>query len=104
MGLRRFALGKNIPIATGNLSDSLLFLRDGKWISLRVPYPMGFFVKQIDGHVDDPRAGWKGKRLWTTSANRTPWHLEGGRGTKAKVIKLLLRPTPLAEVRTPASV
>ena len=92
-----FGLGKNIPIATGNLSDSLLFLRDGKWITLRVPYPMGFFVKQIDGRVDDPRAGWKGKGLWTTSANRTPWHLEGGRGTRAKVIKLQLRPTPLAK-------
>ena len=30
-------LGKNMPIATGNLSDSLLILRDGKWITLRVP-------------------------------------------------------------------
>ena len=92
-----FGLGMNIPIATGNLSDSLLFLRDGKWTTLRVPYPMGFFVKQIDGRIDDPRAGWKGKGLWTTSANRTPWHLEGGKGTKAKVIKVQLRPNPLAK-------
>jgi hypothetical protein len=91
-----FGLGKNIPIATGNLSDSLLFLRDGKWVTMRVPYPMGFFVKQVDGRFDDPKAGWKGKGLWTTSANRTPWHLEGGRGTHGKVVKFQLRPDPLA--------
>jgi hypothetical protein len=92
-----FGLGRNIPIATGNLSDSLLFLRNGRWVTMRVPYPMGFFVKQIDGRFDDPRGGWKGKGLWTTSANRTPWHLEGGRGTRAKVIKFQLRPDPLAK-------
>ena len=92
-----FGLGRNIPIATGNLSDSLLFLRDGKWVTARVPYPMGFFVKQVDGRIDDPKAGWKGKGLWTTSANRTPWHLEGGKGTRAKVIKFQLRPDPLAK-------
>ena len=89
-------LGKNMPVATGNLSDSLLFLRDGRWVTLRVPYPMGFFVKQLDGRVDDPKAGWKGTGVWTTSANRTPWHLEGGKGTRPKVIKLQLRPDPLA--------
>ena len=88
--------GKNTPIATGNLSDALLILRDGKWIVARVPYPMGFFVKQLDGRIDDPRAGWKGKGLWTTSANRTPWHLEGGKGTKPKVYKFQVRPDPLA--------
>jgi hypothetical protein len=38
----------------------------------------------------------KGKGLWTTSANRTPWHLEGGKGTRAKVVKFELRPDPLA--------
>jgi hypothetical protein len=92
-----FGLGKNIPIATGNLSDSLLFLKDGKWITLRVPYPMGFFVKQIDGRIDDPTAGWKGKGLWTASATRTTWHLEGGKGTRPKLVKLQLRPTPLAK-------
>ena len=90
-------LGRNIPVATGNLSDSLLFLRDGQWVTLRVPYPMGFFVKQLDGRIDDPRAGWKGKGLWTTSANRAPWHLEGGKGTRPKVIKFQLRPDPLAK-------
>jgi hypothetical protein len=90
-------LGRNLPIATSNLGDGLLLLKDRKWVTLRVPYPMGFFVKQLDGRIDDPNAGWKGKGVWTTSANRTPWHLEGGKGTKPKVIKLQYRPSPLAK-------
>ena len=92
-----FGLGRNIPIATGNLSDSLLFLKDGRWITLRVPYPMGFFVKQIDGRIDDRNASWKGKGLWTASASRATWHLEGGKGTRPKLVKLQLRPNPLAK-------
>jgi len=89
--------GRNVPIATGNLSDALLILRDGTWVVLRVPYPMGFFVKQLDGRIDDPRGGWKGRGLWTTSANRTPWHLEGGKGTRPKAFKFQLRPDPVAK-------
>jgi hypothetical protein len=92
-----FGLGRNMPIATGNLSEALLFLKDGKWVTARVPYPMGFFVKQVDGRIDDAKAGWKGKGLWTTYANRTPWHLEGGKGTRGKAVKFQMRPDPLAK-------
>ena len=46
-------------------------------IELRVPYPMGFFAKGLDGRIDDPNAGWKGRGLWVTSGNRTPAHIEG---------------------------
>jgi hypothetical protein len=49
----------------------------GRIIELRVPYPMGFFAKQVDGRIDDPNAGWKGRGLWVTSGNRTPFHIEG---------------------------
>jgi hypothetical protein len=91
-----FGLGKDIPIATGNNSDSLHVLVDGKFIQLRVPYPMGFFAKGMDGRIDDPNAGWKGRGLWSTYGNRTPFHNEGGKGTKPKVVKLQLRPDPLA--------
>jgi len=52
-------------------------LLGGHVIELRVPYPMGFFAKNIDGRIDDPSAGWKGRALWTTSRNRTPVHIEG---------------------------
>ena len=49
----------------------------GKIVELRVPYPMGFFAKGVDGRIDDPNAGWKGKGLWVTSGNRAPAHIEG---------------------------
>jgi hypothetical protein len=89
-------LGRNVPIATGNLNDALFALVDGKFVTLRVPYPLGFYAKWADGRIDDPSAGWKGKGLWATTGTRTPFHLEGGKGTRPKVIKFQLRPDPLA--------
>ena len=64
--------------------------------SLRVPYPMGFYSKGLDGRVDDPKAGWKGKGLWATYGTRTPFHGEGGKGDTSKVVHFQLRPDPLA--------
>ena len=90
-------LGKNIPIITGNSSDSLLALVNGKFITLRVPYPMGFFAKGMDGRFDDPKTGWKGKGVWTTWGNRTPFHSETGKGTSPKVVHFQIRPDPLAD-------
>ena len=49
---------------------------DGKWVTLRVPYPIGFFAKGLDGRIDDPDARWKGRGVWVTSGNRTPAHIE----------------------------
>ena len=92
-----FGLGKDVPIATGNLNDALLAMVDGKFVTLRVPYPMGFYAKWMDGRIDDPKAGWKGKGLWATFGNRTPFHIEGGKGTKSKVLHFQLRPDPLAK-------
>ena len=48
-------LGANTPIGTGNFSDSLHALTYGKVVQLRVPYPMGFFAKGVDGRIDDPK-------------------------------------------------
>ncbi len=90
-------LGKDVPIATGNLNDAQIALVDGKFVTLRVPYPMGFYAKWMDGRIDDPKAGWKGRGLWSTTGNRTPFHLEGGKGTRPKVVKFQLRPDPLAK-------
>ena len=89
-------LGANVPIATGNANEGLLALVDGKFVILRVPYPLGFYAKGMDGRIDDPNAGWKGRGIWTTTGNRTPFHLEGGKGTRPKVVHLQLRPDPLA--------
>jgi hypothetical protein len=93
-----FGLGKNVPIATGNGNDALLALLpdSGKFVVLRVPYPMGFYAKGMDGRIDDPKAGWKGKGLWATYGTRTPFHAEGGKGTTSKVLHFQLRPDPLA--------
>jgi hypothetical protein len=89
-------LGKNVPIATGNLNDALLALVDGKFVTLRVPYPIGYFTKWMDGRIDDPNAGWKGKSLWSTYSTRAMFHLETGKGTLPKVVRFQLRPDPLA--------
>ncbi len=91
-----FGLGENVPINTGNESEALLALKDGEFIVMRVPYPMGFYTKWMDGRIDDPNAGWKGRGLWTTVSTRAPFHMEGGKGTTSKVFKFQLRPDPLA--------
>jgi hypothetical protein len=91
-----FGLGNNVPIATGNMNDALLALVDGKFVVLRVPYPIGYFTKWMDGRIDDPDAGWKGKELWTTYSTRAMFHLETGKGTLPKVVRFQLRPDPLA--------
>ena len=90
-------LGRNIPINTGNASEGLLVLKGGKWIVLRVPYPLGFYTKWLDGRIDDPKAGWKGRGLWATVSTRGPFHMEGGQGTTSKVMHFQLRPDPLAK-------
>jgi hypothetical protein len=89
-------LGKNTPIITGNSSDSLIALVNGKFVILRVPYPLGFFAKGMDGRFDDPSGGWKGKGVWTTWGTRTPFHSETGKGTMPKVVHFQIRPDPLA--------
>ena len=90
-------LGANVPINTGNASEGLLVLKDGKWIVLRVPYPTGYYTKWLDGRIDDPKAGWKGRGLWSTVSTRAPFHMETGKGTTSKVVRFQLRPDPLAK-------
>ncbi len=89
-------LGKNVPIATGNLNGALLALVDGKFVILRVPYVIDYFTKGVDGRIDDANAGWKGRELWTTYSTRTMFHLETGKGTLPKVVRFQLRSDPLA--------
>ncbi|MBX9826488.1 MAG: carboxypeptidase-like regulatory domain-containing protein [Xanthobacteraceae bacterium] len=91
-----FGLGRNVPWATGNANESLMALVDGAWLNFVVPYPMGFYAKWMDGRIDDPNAGWKGRGVWATYGTRAPFHLETGKGTRPKVVKFQLRPDPLA--------
>ncbi len=80
-----FGLGKDIPIATGNLNDSLLALVDGKFVNLRVPYPHGF-LRQVVGRPHrrsqsrDGRAKDYGRR--PARARRSTWRAVKGRNPK----------------------
>ena len=90
-------LGANVPMATGNLFDGVHALVSNKFVTLRIPYPLGFYTKGFEGRIDDPKAGWKGRGLWVPSGDRTPWHKEGGQGTKPLVVHFQLRDSPLAK-------
>ncbi len=89
-------LGENVPISTANLNDGFAALKDGRMIMLRIPYPLGFFAKGLDGRIDDPNAGWKGRGLWSTNGDRTPWLMEGGKGSRPRAVHIQVRPDPLA--------
>jgi hypothetical protein len=90
--------GANTPIATGSNSDALLVLdpESGDWTTLRVPYPLGFYHRGLDGRIDDPAAGWKGRGLWANYGSHLIWHTEGGKGTVGKAVQFQIRPDPLA--------
>jgi hypothetical protein len=90
--------GKNTPMATGSNSDAILVLDPdtGKWTKLRVPYPLGFYHRGLDGRIDDPAAGWKGRGLWANYGTHLIWHTEGGKGTLGKAVHFQIRPDPLA--------
>ena len=90
-------LGENMPIANGSTSDALLVLDpdSGEWTILRVPYPMAFYSRGLDGRIDDPDAGWKGRGLWANYGSNYIWQTEGGKGTRSKMVRFQLRPDPL---------
>ena len=92
-------LGKDIPIVTGSNSDSLLAFdpKNEKWTVLRVPYPMDFHTRGMDGRIDSAAAGWKGKGVYASYAMQPVWHQEGGEdGTSGpNIVKFQVRPTPL---------
>jgi hypothetical protein len=92
-----FGLGANIPYATGNENDAIEALVNGKWVTLRIPYPIGFYEKNLDGRIDDAKLGWKGRGLWTAYGSRAPFHMETGKGTRPKVLHIQMRPDPLAD-------
>ncbi len=99
-------LGRDTVITYPNNSDALLaFLPEsGEWVTLRVPYPLGFYTRQAHGRIDDSTAGWKGRGLYSAVMTYAIWHLEGGepgvmggKGQKAFVAKFQFRPDPLAK-------
>jgi len=98
---------KNTPMATGSNSDSIEVLMPnenggkGQWINLRVPYPLGFYSRGLDARVDRENApagfaGWKERAIWTNYGTHFVWHIEGGKGTKGKEVRMQVRPNELA--------
>ena len=92
-------LGKDTPVVTGTMSDSLMALDRStrRFITFRVPYPMGFYTRWLDGRIDDAQQGWKGRAYWATYSMIPVWHQEGGdQGHGPQLVKFQLRPNPLA--------
>ena len=90
--------GQNVPIANGSNSDSLLALDPdtGEWVVLRVPYPQGFHSRGLDGRIDDPNGGWKGRGVYATYGADAAWHVEGGPDETGNLVRFQIRPDPLA--------
>lgn len=93
-----FGLGKNVPYAPGTNSDSMFAYLpgSGEMLQMRVPYPTGFYARGLDGRIDDPKAGWKGRGLWSNFGTVTVFHHEDGEGDTSKVVHFQMRPDPLA--------
>jgi streptogramin lyase len=88
-------LGKDMVIVTGTSSDAL-FIFDPKterFSTFRMPYPLPFFTRGLDGRIDDARAGWKGRGLWASYNSYLPKYSETRMGYVAHI---QLRPNPLA--------
>jgi hypothetical protein len=91
-------MGQDTPFLTGSDSDSLIALnpQTKKWTYFTIPYPLGFYARGMDGRIDDANAGWKGRALYSNYGTHFVWQVEGGKGTKGKIVKFQLRPNPLA--------
>jgi hypothetical protein len=89
-------LGKNTVIVTGTTTDSMLIFDPNKesFSIFRMPYPMPFYTRGLDGRIDDPKAGWKGRGLWMTYSSYMPKFTETKLGS---VDHVQLRPNPLAK-------
>jgi hypothetical protein len=92
-------LGKGVPILPGSNGDELLAYlpNEKKFIHLRVPYPLDFYPRGMDGRIDNPKADWKGRGIWA-SQNLVPlWQQETGVDAPSYIAHFQLRPDPLAQ-------
>ena len=88
-------LGKDTVFETGTTSDAQ-FVFDPKketFVVFHVPYPMPYYARGLDGRIDDPNGGWKGRGLWMTYSSYLPRFTENRSGT---VNHMQIRPNPLA--------
>jgi hypothetical protein len=92
-------LGPDSPMYGSVNTDSMEVLssKTKQFVTLRIPYPLGFFTRAGTVRIDSPNTGWKGRALWASYATYASWHIEGGKGTLPKVVKFQMRPNPLAK-------
>ena len=90
-----FGMGKDMVIACGTGSDSLIIFnpKTEQFTTIRMPYPMVFYSRGLDGRIDDPKAGWKGRGLWANYSSIPIRHHEDG---KNYINQFQYRPDPLA--------
>jgi streptogramin lyase len=88
-------MGKDTVVVTGTTSDSMLIFdpKTQRFSVFRMPYPMPFFTRGLDGRIDDAAAGWKGRGLWVSYNSYMPKFSETRIGY---VGHIQLRPNPLA--------
>ena len=93
--MNTLGMGKDMVIANGTASDSMVIFNPTTetFTTVRVPYPMVFYSRGLDGRIDDPNAGWKGRGLWANYSNIPVRHQEDG---KTYINHIQLRPDPLA--------
>jgi hypothetical protein len=88
-------MGNDIVVLNGTGSDSLLAFSPGneQFTIIRVPYPLNTYTRGLDGRIDDPDTGWRGRGLWFTNGLDPMVHSEL---PQSYVGKVQLRPDPLA--------
>ena len=90
-----FGLGRDMVILTGSNADALLIFdpTTEKFMVVRVPYPLTMYHRGLDGRIDNPEAGWKGRGLWVNYGNDPIKYVETEIGY---INHIQLRPDPLA--------
>jgi streptogramin lyase len=91
-----FGMGKNMVIVCGTNSDSLVVFNPAKekFTILRIPYPLSFYTRGLDGRIDDAKAGWKGRGLWASYDDDPVLFIENT--LRSNLVHIQMRPNPLA--------
>jgi len=89
-------LGKDLVVVTGTTSDSLQIFDPKKetFVVFRLPYPMPFYTRGLDGRIDNADRGWKGRGLWASYSSYMPVFTETKMGS---LNHIQIRPNPLAD-------
>jgi hypothetical protein len=90
-------MGKDMVVVNGSNSDSLAVFNPSteKFTVIRVPYPLSFFQRGVDGRIDDEEAGWKGRGWWLPNSDDPIIFAE--KVKMGYIAHIQMRPNPLAK-------